>query len=406
MASVVVACGAVSPGAERRSFFRSSRGLLFGAIAACLSVAAGALVAGAFANLDSNGQIAGQTAAHGTAPGAAAAKQGRLHAALDLRSLSPKVPAERNIRVRKFSRLSKTPADQLWPAGLTVSVIKGHYEKRAQFAAAKLQRETVEKARAYALAATSRIKAGTVAEAAAVVQPSLVSALVDPGAVRADTTGKPFDLVMPEEMAELGLPDAIPLPEARPKRLAKAIDEDDTGRRSKPAARELAYASPSQLKDDDEVRETRPGLFGGFGRRAKGRTAYYDISAGVVHLPNGERLEAHSGIGKMRDNPKYTHMQMRGATPPGTFKLSMREKLFHGVQALRMTSVDGRHPQGRTGLLTHSYLLGPNGNSHGCVAFKNYPRFLAAFKRGEIDTLVVVPSVSSTRIASLFGKRT
>ena len=52
---------------------------------------------------------------------------------------------------------------------------------------------------------------------------------------------------------------------------------------------------------------------------------------------------------------------MRGATPPGTFKLSMRERLFHGVQALRMTSVDGRNPLGRDGLLTHSYLLGPNG---------------------------------------------
>ena len=32
---------------------------------------------------------------------------------------------------------------------------------------------------------------------------------------------------------------------------------------------------------------------------------------------------------------------------------------------------------------------------------------LAAYKRGEIDTLVVVPSMSgSSRLASLFGKRT
>jgi hypothetical protein len=57
--------------------------------------------------------------------------------------------------------------------------------------------------------------------------------------------------------------------------------------------------------------------------------------------------------------------------------------------------------------LTHSYLLGRSGNSHGCVAFKNYPRFLAAFKRGEIDTLVVVPSMSAgkTRFASLIGRQ-
>ncbi|MCD2181810.1 DUF2778 domain-containing protein [Rhizobium sp. GN54] len=371
--------------------------MLFGAFAACLSVAAGAWVSGALATVQA------------TASPAAAAKQGRLQASLDMPKLAQKAPVERNIRIKKFSRLSKTPADQLWPAGLTVAVIKDHYDRRAVLAAAKIERETARKAQAYALAASSRAEAstttGTVAAANVAVQPTLVSALVDPGAAR-PSLDKPFNLVLPEEAAELGLPDTIPLPEARPKRLAKVDDAETDRKAAKPAAaRELAYASPSQLKDDDEVREKRPGLFGSFGRKARGRTAYYDISAGIVHLPNGERLEAHSGIGKMRDNPRYAHMKMRGPTPPGTFKLTMREKRFHGVEALRMTSVDGRHPLGRTGLLTHSYLLGPNGNSHGCVAFRNYPRFLAAFKRGEIDTLVVVPSIGSSKLASLFGRR-
>ncbi len=365
--------------------------MLFGAMAMGLAIAAGAWVA------------AGLATVQPAASPAAAAKQGRLQASLEMPPVK-KMPGERNIRVKKFSRLSKTPADQLWPAGLTVSVIKEHYDRRAALAAAKIERETARTAKAYALAGFSRAEAGTVAAANVTVQTSLVTALVDPNVAR-QPLDKPFDLVLPEEAAELGLPDQIPLPEARPRRLAKVDDAASERQPAKPAARELAYASPSQLKDDDEVRQTRPGLFSGFGRKARGRTAYYDISAGIVHLPNGERLEAHSGIGKMRDNPRYAHMKMRGPTPPGTFKLSMREKLFHGVQALRMTSVDGQHPLGRTGLLTHSYLLGASGNSHGCVAFKNYPRFLAAFKRGEIDTLVVVPSIGSSRLASLIGKR-
>ena len=122
------------------------------------------------------------------------------------------------------------------------------------------------------------------------------------------------------------------------------------------------------------------------------KVAIYDITNGGVHMPNGTKLEAHSGIGKMRDNPKYTHVKMKGPTPPGTYKLSMREKPFHGVAAIRLTSVDGKHPQNRTGLLAHTYLLRSRpGDSHGCVAFKHYDKFLAAFRRGEITHMVIVP---------------
>lgn len=138
------------------------------------------------------------------------------------------------------------------------------------------------------------------------------------------------------------------------------------------------------------------------------RTAIYDITAGVVYMPNGEQLEAHSGRGAMRDNPRYTHVKMRGSTPPSTYKLSMREALFHGVEALRLTPVNGIAPQGRVGLLAHTYLLRVPGDSSGCIVFKNYPRFLAAFKRGEIDHVVVVPKLEDTpapRIASLFSNR-
>ena len=45
---------------------------------------------------------------------------------------------------------------------------------------------------------------------------------------------------------------------------------------------------------------------------------------------------------------------------------------------------------GRDGILAHTYMLGPNGQSNGCVSLKDYAAFLDAFDRGEINRLVVV----------------
>lgn len=120
-------------------------------------------------------------------------------------------------------------------------------------------------------------------------------------------------------------------------------------------------------------------------------TAVYDISAQVVVMPNGERLEAHSGLGDKLDDPRFVHVRMRGSTPPGTYILTEREKLFHGVRALRMTPVGGSGAiYGRDGILAHTYMLGPNGDSNGCVSFRNYDRFLQAYLRGEVKRIVVV----------------
>ncbi|MFE1600668.1 DUF2778 domain-containing protein [Methylobacterium sp. ID0610] len=120
-------------------------------------------------------------------------------------------------------------------------------------------------------------------------------------------------------------------------------------------------------------------------------TAIYDISARTVTLPNGERLEAHSGLGPHMDDPRFVHVRMRGATPPGTYDLSEREALFHGVRAIRLNPVGGSGAvHGRVGLLAHTYMLGPSGASNGCVSFKDYERFLQAFLRGEVQRLVVV----------------
>ena len=45
---------------------------------------------------------------------------------------------------------------------------------------------------------------------------------------------------------------------------------------------------------------------------------------------------------------------------------------------------------GRDGMLAHTYMLGPNGQSNGCVSFKDYQKFLSAYLKGEVDRLVVV----------------
>ena len=126
---------------------------------------------------------------------------------------------------------------------------------------------------------------------------------------------------------------------------------------------------------------------------AGGGVAVYDISAAKVYMPDGSVLEAHSGVGKMADDARYVNVKMGGPTPPHTYNLKMRERLFHGVEAIRMLPVDGKNKYGRDGFLTHSYLLrGGRAESHGCVAFKDYSKFLTAYKQGKVRQLVVVPA--------------
>lgn len=187
------------------------------------------------------------------------------------------------------------------------------------------------------------------------------------------------------------LPDDVPLPGAKPS-LRRSRMHDKT---------ELAYAPESGATE-----EPRPGLFSPlFNQSARSKVAIYDISAATVYLPSGERLEAHSGLGPMRDNPRYVNQKNRGPTPPHSYDLRMREALFHGVEAIRLTPVDGNNRYNRDGLLAHTFMLGRRGDSNGCVVFKDYPRFLRAFKRGEFNKMVVVTRMQSSkpaRIASLF----
>jgi Protein of unknown function (DUF2778) len=123
-------------------------------------------------------------------------------------------------------------------------------------------------------------------------------------------------------------------------------------------------------------------------------TAVYDISAHAVYLPDGTTLEAHSGYGSELDDPRSAKVRMRGVTPPHIYELKPREALFHGVPALRLTPIGGDDAVfGRTGLLAHTYMLGPNGDSNGCVSFKDYNAFLNAYRNQGIKKLAVVARV-------------
>ena len=119
-------------------------------------------------------------------------------------------------------------------------------------------------------------------------------------------------------------------------------------------------------------------------------TAIYDIAARTVYLPNGRRLEAHSGLGEHMDDIRYVKSRGTGPTPPNVYDLKMRESLFHGVRAIRLVPTDESKMYGRAGILAHSYMLGPNGQSNGCVSFSDYSAFLDAFERGDINRIVVV----------------
>jgi hypothetical protein len=141
------------------------------------------------------------------------------------------------------------------------------------------------------------------------------------------------------------------------------------------------------------------GPLDGLGRDDKGipkapydkQTAVYVITDKKVYMPDGTVLEAHSGLGDKMDDPRFARVRMRGVTPPHVYDLKMRESLFHGVEAIRMLPMGGEDAIfGRDGILAHTYMLGPSGQSNGCVSFKDYDTFLEAFKAGKINRLAVI----------------
>jgi hypothetical protein len=154
----------------------------------------------------------------------------------------------------------------------------------------------------------------------------------------------------------------------------------------------LSYASADASITGSIGREKNPALGGSAPYERD--TAVYDISAHAVYLPDGSKLEAHSGLGSMLDDPNSAKIRMHGVTPPHIYELTPRESLFHGVPALRLNPVGGEDAiYGRSGLLAHTFMLGPNGDSNGCVSFRDYNAFLNAYRNQGIKKLAVVARI-------------
>jgi Protein of unknown function (DUF2778) len=155
----------------------------------------------------------------------------------------------------------------------------------------------------------------------------------------------------------------------------------------------LAYAS-ADVSSTSSLGPNRNLALEGTQPRYDQSTAVYDISAHMVYLPDGTKLEAHSGLGSSLDDPRSANIRMRGVTPPHLYELTPREALFHGVPALRLKPVGGEEAiYGRAGLLAHTFMLGPRGDSNGCVSFRDYNAFLNAYRNQGIKRLAVVARI-------------
>jgi hypothetical protein len=195
----------------------------------------------------------------------------------------------------------------------------------------------------------------------------------------------------PAKLAALG-PSPRPSPRKRGDGEAKADAGLKPAKPTRPLSiRDRLWGSPvrlASLTPMDTAREADRGI----PRPPYDRqTAVYVITDKKVYLPDGTVLEAHSGFGDKMDDPRFVHVRMRGATPPHVYDLTMREALFHGVEALRMTPIGGESAIfGRDGILAHTYMLGRSGQSNGCVSFRDYDTFLDAYKAGKINRLAVI----------------
>lgn len=332
---------------------------LFGLKAGAV-VAFSAVIIGAFASMQA-----------ATAHIATSGRNG-FEASLGLKPVTAASISRQSLRISKFSRLGEPSADDLRMASLTPEAVrKSHQRGEMRVAMVRAARQQAQVA---AVARSAEDVASSVAMASAdATTGSMLTALASTPMAANPGVNRRFDLILNDKVVETAdLPESIPHPLLRP----------------------AAPAKPEPLREVAMVRPERPlppSASSPVINPARGRTAIYEIEAGIVHMPNGEKLEAHSGIGKMRDNPAFVHVKMRGATPPSSYRLTMREALFHGVEALRLTPENGIKPHGRDGLLAHTYMLAKRGESNGCVVFREYPRFLAAFKRGEVNRMVVVP---------------
>lgn len=260
--------------------------------------------------------------------------------------------------------------------------------------------------------AASAAPATKVAEAKEVAKPTVVAKVAEVLKSPAKVVEKIADAAKtkradaPVQLASADPAQIVPAPEAKPKSFAdraKAAVMSITGPRQsmveklwgkrEPSGGLLAYASADASVTSAIAPKEQNPMLGGSAPYERD-TAVYDITAKTVYLPDGTKLEAHSGLGSNLDDPRSSKVRMRGVTPPHIYNLKPREALFHGVPALRLTPIGGESAiYGRDGLLAHTFMLGPNGDSNGCVSFKDYYAFLDAYRNKGIRKLAVLARV-------------
>jgi hypothetical protein len=213
--------------------------------------------------------------------------------------------------------------------------------------------------------------------------------------LEAPPAAAPLDAPLPPKREVASVDDSAPLPPARPTEFAK-LESPAPAASDKAFGPALAYAAPDTALATPAA-PAKTSIFSIFSpqpTRPAGyddHTAVYDISARVLYMPDGVKIEAHSGLGEYMDDPNHVDEHLRGATPPDLYDLQPRESLFHGIAAIRLVPVGGDAAvYGREGLLAHPFMMGDNGDSNGCVSIKDYDAFLKAFEDGKVTRLAVV----------------
>ena len=206
---------------------------------------------------------------------------------------------------------------------------------------------------------------------------------------------------LPPKREVASVDDSTPLPPARPTEVA-ALESPEPAAADKALGPSrslgpLAYAAPDTTTLATPAAPAKTSIFSIFNpqpARPAGyddHTAVYDITARALYMPDGTKIEAHSGLGEYMDDPNHVNERLRGATPPDLYDLQPRESLFHGIAAIRLVPVGGEEAiYGRAGLLAHPFMMGDNGDSNGCVSIKDYDAFLKAFQDGKVTRLAVV----------------
>jgi len=223
-----------------------------------------------------------------------------------------------------------------------------------------------------------------------------------PPAASVASTPATVGVPLPPRREVASLDTSAPLPPARPSEFA-ALESpapaatDKALGPSRSLGPTLAYAAPDTTNLTTPAAPAKTSIFSFFNpqpTRPAGyddHTAVYDITGRVLYLPDGSKIEAHSGLGPYMDDPNHVNERLRGATPPDLYDLQPRESLFHGIAAIRLIPVGGEEAiYGRAGLLAHPFMMGDNGDSNGCVSIKDYDAFLKAFQEGKVTRLAVV----------------